>query len=135
MGTFQDIRQAVESRFSTNWTATDVSWDNVPYAPDANTAFVRLLINEVESFQASIAGTPCHRFIGIISVLIMVPVGTGTNTARGYADAVAGIFRNANFSDIQCRSPRIVRVGDIGEHFQYSVLVNFWKDDVLANAS
>ena len=135
MGTFQDIRQAIEVRFTTNWTATDVSIDNVPYTPNANTAFVRLMINEVDTFQASIATTPCHRFIGIIHVLIMVPVGTGTNVARGYADDVAGIFRNADFDDIQCRSPRIARVGDVGEFFQYSVLVNFWHDAILANAS
>jgi len=135
LGTFQDIRQAIESRFSTNWIATDVSWDNVPYTPDANTAFVRLMINEVDSFQASIATVPCHRFIGIIHILIMVPVGTGTNTARGYADDAATIFRNANFDGIQCRSPRIVRVGDIGEHYQYSVMLNFWYDAILANAT
>jgi hypothetical protein len=135
MGTFQDIRQAIESRFSTNWTATDISWDNIPYIPDANTAFVRFMINEVDSFQASIATVPCHRIIGIIHILIMVPVGTGTDIARGYADIAAGIFRNANFSDVQCRSPRIVRVGDIGEHFQISILTNFWYDAILANAA
>jgi hypothetical protein len=135
MGTFQDIRIAIESRFDTNWSATDISWDNVPYTPEANTAFVRLMINEVDTFQASIATVPCHRTIGIIHILIMVPVGTGTQIARGYADDVAGIFRNANFDDIQCRSPRIVRVGDIGEHYQISCLINFWHDAILANAS
>jgi len=135
MGTFQDIRQAIESRFLTNWTATDISWDNVPYTPDANTAFVRLMINEVDAFQASIASIPCHRIIGIIHILIMVPVGTGTNIARGYADTAAGIFRNADFDDIHCRSPRIARVGDIGEHYQISTLIDFWSDVILANAS
>jgi hypothetical protein len=135
VGTFQDIRQAIESRFKTNWTATDISIDNVSYTPDANTAFVRLQIREFDAFQSSMATTPCHRFIGIIHIQIMVPVGTGTNIARGYADDAADIFRNASFSNVQCKSPRIIRVGDIGEHFQYSVLINFWYDAILANAS
>ena len=135
MGTFQDIRAAIETRFSTNWTATDISWDNVPYDPKPETPFVRLLINEVDSFQVSMATAPCHRFTGLIHILVMVPVGTGTHTARGYADSIADIFRNASFSNINCRTPRIVRVGDVGEYFQYSVLINFWKDEALANAT
>jgi len=135
MGAFQNIRQAIESRFLTNWTATDVSWDNIPYTPNANTAFVRLMIDEIDSFQASMATIPCHRIIGIIHILIMVPIGTGTHVARVYADDAAAIFRNANFDGIQCRSPRIVRVGDIGEYYQISTLINFWKDVILANAS
>jgi len=135
MGTFQDIRAAIETRFSTNWTATDISWDNVDYDPKPETAFVRLMINETDSFQVSMSTTPCHRFTGIIHITIMVPVGTGTNTARGYADAAAAIFRNADFSGINCRSPRIVRVGDVGEFHQISCLTNFWKDESLSNAS
>ena len=135
MGTFQEIRAAIETRFSTNWTATDISWDNVPFTPDPETAFVQLLINEVDAYQVSMATAPCHWFTGIIHVVIMVPVGTGTHTARGYADSVAAIFRNAIFSNINCRTPRIIRVGDVGEYFQYSCLVNFWKDEALSNAT
>jgi hypothetical protein len=135
MGTFQDIRSAIETRFSTNYTDTAISWDNVAYDPSPETSFVRLIINEVDSFQVSMSTTPCHRFTGIIHVLIMVPVGTGTDTARGYADTVANIFRNACFDNINCRTPRIVRVGDVGEYFQYSCLINFWKDEALSNAS
>lgn len=135
MGTFQDIREAIETRFSTNYTDTDISWDNVVYAPSSETPFVRLIINEVDSFQVSMSTTPCHRFTGIIHALIMVPVGTGTNAVRGYADTIADIFRNATFDGVHCKTPRIVRIGDVGEYYQLSVLVNFWKDEALANAT
>lgn len=135
MGAFQDIRKDIEQRLSANWTSTDIAWDNVDYTPTPETAFIRLLVEEVDSRQVTSQSTPCHRIIGLIHVMIMVSVGTGTDTARGYADGIATIFRNANFSDIQCRSPRIERVGDIGEWFQYSVLVPFYADKSLANAS
>jgi len=135
MGSFQDIRTAVEARLSAKWTTTAISWDNVPYTPIAETPFIRLLINEVSSQQISMATIPCHRIIGLIHIPIMVPVGTGTQVACGYADTLAGVFRNANFSSITCRSPKIVRVGDIGEHYQVSFLVDFWYDVALANAS
>lgn len=135
MGTFQDIRAAIETRFNTNWTTTDISWDNVKYTPDPEESFVRLIIDEVDAYQSAMGSIPCHRFTGIIHIMIMVPVGTGTNTARGYADAASDIFRNANFSGIQCRTPKIVRVGDVGEYYQISCLINFWKDEALENAT
>lgn len=135
MGTFQDIRESIESRFNTNWTTTAISWDNVSYTPDSETAFVRLMIEETDARQASMGTTPCHRFTGLIHIQVLVPVNTGTNTARGYADSISDIFRNANFDGIQCRTPRIERIGDIGEWWQASVIVEFWKDESLTNAS
>ena len=135
MGFRQDIREAIEARLSDNWTSTDISWDNVPYTPEANTAFIRLMIDEVDSRQVSMADTPCHRIFGIIHIPIMVPVGTGTDTAKGYSDALGDIFRNADFSSIICRSPKTVRVGDVGEHYQFSWLCNFQADKALSNAT
>jgi len=135
MGSYQDIRAAIESRLRSNWTSTTIAIDNVPYNPTANTAFIRLLIEEVDSTQVSMATIPCHRIVGLIHVMIFVPVGSGTNTARGYADSICTIFRNADFSGIKCQSPRIRRVGDIGEQYQISVLTPFYTDKYLANAS
>jgi len=133
-GVFEAIRGAIESRLYNNWTSTAIAWDNVSYTPNANTAFIRLIIDEVDSQQSSISTTPCHRIIGLIHVMIMVPINTGTNTAREYADRIADIFRNASFSDVRCQSPRLRRVGDIGEWYQYSVLVPFYFEKALENA-
>ena len=130
MGTFQDIRENIEYQLNSNWSMTDISWDNVPYKPKSEVPFIRPLIDEVAANQVSMGSSPCHRIIGLIHILIMVPVGTGTHTARGYADSLSDIFRNASFGGITCRSPRIARVGDIGEHFQYSWLVDFWVDSI-----
>lgn len=135
MGTFQDIREAIETRFINNWTATRISIDNVAFTADSEESFVKIMIEELPAYQVTMGTKPCHRFPGIIHIMIFVPVGTGTNIARGYADSISDIFRNADFDDIQCRTTRLVRVGDVGEHFQYSALTNFWKDEALANAS
>ena len=132
---FTDIRQAIEVRLAANWSTTDIAFDNIDYTPVANTAFIRCIIDEVDTNQINMATTPCHRTIGLIHLMIMVPTGTGTATARGYADDLADIFRNASFSGIQCQSPKIRRVGDVGEYFQYSVLTPFYTDQALANAS
>ena len=135
MGMYQDIRAAIEARLQTNWTTTPISWDNVPYDPNPAQAFIRCMIDEVDSQQVSMATTPCHRVTGLIHVMVLVPTNTGTNTARGYADSLAAIFRNADFSGVKCLSPRIRRVGDLGEYYQLSVLTPFTYDQYLANAS
>jgi len=135
MGSFQDIEQAIAVRLATNWTTTPITYENVPYTPTPRTAFVRLLVNEVFSKQIAMSGSSsCHRISGLINIMIFAPIGTGVRVARGYADSIAAIFRNAQFSSILCRSPRLVRVGDIGEWYQYSVLVDFQYDQALANA-
>lgn len=135
MGAFQDIRAAIEARLSSNWTTTPIAWDNVEYDPTPATSFIRLIVDEVDSTQVSMATTPCHRIVGLIHIMIMVPINTGTNVARGYADTLAGIFRNADFSGVKCQSPRIRRVGDVGEYYQYSLLTPFYTDKYLVNAS
>jgi len=135
MGAFQDIRAAIEAQLSSNWTTTPIAWDNVEYDPTPAASFIRLIVDEVDSTQVSMATTPCHRIVGLIHIMIMVPINTGTNVARGYADTLAGIFRNADFSSVKCQSPRIRRVGDVGEYYQLSVLIPFYVDKYLVNAS
>ncbi len=132
----EDMRAAIEGRLSDNWSTTAIAYDNVPYTPVAGTPYIRLTIHEVDSRQISMSGsTNCHRVTGIINIMIFVATGTGTKTAKQYADTISGIFRNADFSDILCRSPRVIRVGDIGEWFQYTVLIDFQYDKALANAT
>lgn len=136
--TFEDIRAAIAALVETNWTTTDVVYDNRSYIPDPNTSYVRLVISEGPSRQVSCGGTTnCHRIIGLINVSIFVPLGTGTRTIRQYADTIADFLRNKQFSSpyLVCRSPRIVRVGEVDGMYQMSVIVDFWCDVSVANAS
>ena len=139
MGSFQDVRQYIESRFSDNWTDTDISFDNVDYTPSPDTAFAHLIIEDHDTRQITYNAkeNATHRYEGWIIVFINVPLKGGTNTARGYADSVSDIFRNAQFSplDIVCRSTRIIRIGEVAGMFQYNVTTEFWVDITLDNAS
>ena len=139
MGTFQQVRQYIEARLSDNWTATDIAFDNIDYTPSADTAFVNLLIEDGPARQITYNANEnaTHRYEGWIMVFVNVPLKTGTNTARGYADSIASIFRNAQFSalDIVCKSTRIIRIGEIDGMYQYNVLTEFWVDVTADNAS
>jgi len=139
MGDFQDFRQYIEGRLSDNWSTTDVVYPNVPYTPDEKTSFIQLVISENTGRQVTYNGsnTATHRVEGFIIVLINVPLNTGTNTGRGYADSIAGIFNNAQFStmDIVTKTSRIVDSGEVNGMYQFSVITPFYVDVTRSNAS
>jgi hypothetical protein len=139
MGSFQQVRQYIEDRLSSNWSATDVAFDNIDYTPNASTAFINLIIEDSDSRQITYNANEnaTHRYEGWVMVFVNVPLKTGTNTARGYADSIADIFRNAQFSplDIVCTSTQIVRIGEIDGMYQYNVITPFWVDITSDNAS
>ena len=62
---------------------------------------------------------------------MFVAAGTGTDRARTLGDAAASVFANAAFSGIQCRTPRLERIGEKDGWFQMAVTVRFWRDEVL----
>lgn len=139
MGTFQDVRQYIESRLGSSWSDTDIAYDNRDYIPDPNKAFIHLVIDEGYARQITYNANEnaTHRYEGFISVFVNVPLKSGTNIARGYADGIADIFRNAQFSvmDILCKTSKIVRIGEVNGMFQYSVLTPFQVDVTQDNAS
>ena len=127
---FASERQAIESRFSTQWgTTTPIKYDNIKYVPTAGTSFVALEIHKGASIQASLGTSPLFRGIGIISVNIYTPTGSGTNTGRAYADTAAGIFRNVVFSGIVCKSASVTRLGEQEGWFIYNVSIPFYHDE------
>lgn len=130
--TLEAERIAIESRFNTNWTTTTKAFDNIPFKPPTNgDGWARLTILDGKSDQVSLNTDPTHRRVGVITVQIFVPKGTGTITVRTYADSIAAIFRNAVFSGIVCRSPFLVRVGQTGEWYQMNVIVPFFIDEIF----
>ena len=155
MGTYQTVRQVIESKLKTNWemvtwqdtdavewesvdvnwtsenasTTIPIAWDNVAYTPITKQAFLRILIEDVLSKQISIESTPCTRRIGLIHIMIMVPKNSGMATAYVYADRLSTIFRNLNESNVRCQSPRLRNVGPVDQWHQLSLLVPFYIND------
>lgn len=135
MGFFEDIRKAIEVQLKSNWTTTDIAWDNVIYTPIARTAYIKLRISYSSVNQVSGGQTPLFRAYGQVTVEVYVPVETGTNTIRGYADSLTTIFENKAVSDVQFLATYINRIGDIGEYYQLNVITPFYADGALSNAS
>lgn len=108
---FADERAAIEARFAANWSTTRVKYENTQFE-QPRTAWVALFILNGDGRAISIGNDPLHRYAGVISVQVHVPESSGTQTGRAYADTIAAIFRNRQFSNgssgtITCRVPSI----------------------------
>lgn len=134
--TLRTQRQYIETRFQTMWASTvglpvpPVSWDNTSFTPPNNAAWCRLSVLPQEERQITLGAVANWRTTGVIVVQIFVPKGSGTDTIRGYADAVSTIFRGARFDGIVCQDPSITIVGpdSNGPWFQANVSVPYRTD-------
>lgn len=136
MGQFAEERKAIEGRFSSNWTTTSIKYENVPFT-QPTTAWVALFIRNGAGGRNSIGTTtPRRRFFGSIIIQIFVLPLSGSATARGYADTIAAIYRDASFAcgstgTIVCQEPAIETLGERNGWFQVNVTVPYRRDDVF----
>lgn len=136
---FEAERATIEGLFQTQWSAsayasTTVIYDNIS-TKRPSTDYVYHQIISGDGMQKEIVGTGAalHRYFGIVQVDILVPIGTGTATARGMADVVSTIYRRRQLTDgaggrITFRTPSIRVVGVIGERYRVIVSCPFQRD-------
>lgn len=129
--TYEAEEQAIQSRFNTIFTALSIKYDNIDFTPTSGTAFVELEIHDGDQLPISVADTVLYRNIGIISINVRVPMNQGSQTAKGYADTAAAVFRGQQFSSITCRGATITRMGEIDGWWVYNVSVPFYRDEAL----
>ena len=129
--TYQAERQAIESRFYNNYTATDVKYDNVEYTPTPNRPFLEFEIHDGEQLPISTADTILYRNVGIISMNLHVPINTAAQTGMGYADTAAAVFRGQQFSGITCRGASITRIGEFDQWFIINISIPFFRDELF----
>ncbi len=126
-------RASIEGRLNTNWTTTSIAYDNVDFDPPDNTAWVRLsILNGASGYRALEAK---KRHTGVIVLQIFGPKNQGSNTLRGYADTLAGVFEDAIFDDVVCRAASVTPVAQAKEDsnrtewYQLNVTIPYWRDE------
>lgn len=124
----------IRTRFNTVWNNTlPVAWPNVEYTPTVGTPWTRITIFDNPSAQVDI-GSPLktYRNTGLIIVQIFCELNKGNGTALGYADTVAGIFRNWCGSTVRCRAPHVEDIGNDGHGwYQVNVSIPFVRDELI----
>jgi len=128
---FSDERAAIESRFSANWTTTDIKRDGVPFTqPDNDTAWVAITVENASEEETTIGSNARHVFRGNIIVQVFTPPHAGSDLARQYADTIATIWRRQEFSSgssgtIWCRTPGIRVIGETDGWYQINVVTEY----------
>ena len=121
--------------FNSGWAgATPVAYQNEPFSPPTDAAYVSLVVKPDTAFQHEMGSTNVYfRHPGLIFVMIFVPPDDGIHGALVLADNAAAIFRrqSSGFTDgrILFRAPTIQPLGNTDEGwFHVNVVVPYIRD-------
>lgn len=136
---FEAERVCIETHFKNAWAAgayasTPVIYDNIALK-QPSTDFLFHRITESTGRQAELTGDgpALHRYVGLVMVDIMSPVGTGTATARKMADVVSSIYRRRTLVDgagatLIFRTPSIRNMGTVVERNRLVISCAYQRD-------
>lgn len=126
--TFEDIRKAAEGHFKANWPHTPVQWENVPFDPPQEEAWVRLTILHAPSLIETQGSGGFNRIVGLIVVSIFVPLDSGTRRARQYADMVYELFNRKRIGGLYFSATTVRDIGPDphGPWHHMAVSTPFW---------
>lgn len=123
---FATARRDLEKRMADNWATTEIAYDNVDFTTPEDQSWVAFRIFEEDTNRINVGMPGHHRVTGNIIIEINVPVNTGTHIARGYADDIAGIFREAQFNGITMREAKVTNAGIVNGWYRVDVLIPFY---------
>lgn len=131
---YADIQKSIEAYFNSNWTATEVTFENAPFETELYSEFVRLSVRFGDTVRRSI-GDQCYRIPGILIVQIFVRPGIGIDRVVKLSDIVAGLFTSeqvlmSNTGDfIQFDTPSLNKITtEYMGWIQANVSFNFYHD-------
>lgn len=135
---FEAERALIEGHFQTGWAASAFSsipviYENVPIN-QPTTDFIIHRISDSDGRQMEITGgSAYHRYVGLVSVDILVRTGTGTRVARQLADVVSSIYRRAQITSpaagrITFRTPDLKAMGTFSERYRLIVICPYQRD-------
>lgn len=134
MANWKDLRESFEQRLRTNYSTTEIAWDNTIFTPPT-TSWIRATMIPTNTMNAALGGL-CVRYEGIFWIQVFVPLNSNTNEAYTIASEVSTIFENVQFSGITCGAPETERTGDESHGwFQVNVKVPFFFHDEFDSIS
>lgn len=130
MTTIIQAVQAISNRFSANFTAAPIVFENGPPVEMVN-PHVRLSVQAGDSMPSLDSGY--ERTTGIVYVQVLVPKGLGDLRAWNIAEAAAAVLRYQTFDGVRLTSATFTNVGILGDALeqdagwhQVNVSVPFW---------
>ncbi len=133
---FDATEAAVVARFEARWTALQ---PNIPFTYDnqgeadfitRGAPWVRVTILTGTSTQVAMGSTRRWRRLGIVTVQIFTPAGSGTGLATRLADTVRDIFEGRTISGIIFRATSLTRVEVDASWMQHNADTPFQADEL-----
>lgn len=118
--TYAAERLAIETYLAAQWgSTTPILFD--AHGGEAVANSIRLVINSGAVLQGSIGRTSNRlEFVGVAQILIHTAAGLGSAAWRGYAETLAGIFREARLTTagvaITTAGEEFIRFSPAGQH-------------------
>lgn len=132
--TYTDQRNAIQSRFSTQWKVAypdiPIVFDNLRADKAAN-GYVALHILNGDAALRSMGMQRLFRYPGIVSVDIFIPAEAGLKTIDQYADTIDGIFRAQSFNGITCRAAMRRDLGKDENYWRVNLSFPFFRDQLI----
>lgn len=110
---------------------TSVAWPDLPFEVPASGPWARVTLRHATGGQSSLAGASgalMYTQTGTIFVQVFAPLGDGSKTSLGLAQAVVNAYRSAKGS-VWYRNTRLKEIGASGAFDQTNALADFTYDD------
>lgn len=98
-----------------------------------NGPWVRLLIENYNSLQATMGPTSGRRFerMGMISAQVFIQQNTGTYSGELLCEEIINIFEGKRFGQIVCKSGEYVEIGNTDEGlYQFNIVIPFESEEI-----
>jgi hypothetical protein len=133
MMTYEEIRVAIETYMAT-WAGAPIAWDGVPIgatvaaAQSAGTPWIRVTVNDGDSFTAGIGSEPCVRRTGVIQCQIFTARDRGSRPARVIASSLAEHLEYVQLGHLETQAARLINAGPDDNYYQLNVQCGFRAD-------
>ncbi len=126
-------RSTIENRIKTLWEAgedTIIVWPNTPTDPPDTGAWIQPSIIWGDGFMTTKNGR--NQIVGVVSINIFAPAGSGTGTLHSTADSVRDMANRVEVTGVRFGAPSGPRiVPSEGRWIQANVSVPFSVEEVV----
>ncbi len=127
---FDTIRQLIESRANDNWATTPIAWQDVPYYPKKNEAYIAINTLFSESENAGLnsmdnVDAPI-RENGVLLIQCFTAANIGSSNVLKLAGKIRELYQNTYEAGLAFYAGSINRVGEQNDFLQYNVEIPFY---------
>ena len=119
---YETDRQTLENYLNTQFTATEIEWDNVDFEQFDHAEYLSCFIRHGKADLVSVGGTQKnYRRNGQLVLIIFTALGQGSKRNNDIADTLVDIFQGQQIDDIQFKSFELVNVGKNQERYRQNM--------------